>query len=128
MTMSDDFEITPAMRRYLRAFTEWLYDRDNEDKLANRQVALADMCSDSWAHMKARMAARRQRRQRGALSKRQAQVLTLRCHGLSAPAIAAVLELSPYTVSNHFDSIRVRLGTGNHFLMARAAMRMGLVR
>lgn len=125
----DDFEITPAMRRYLTAFDAWLRDQDDQDRLADRKVAFAGLVQDSRSWGRLRLdAAETARQRRQALTPRQQQVLRLRVHGLTAAAIAHVLGLSVNTVLRHYDGIRERLGTGNAFLQTMMAIEMGVIR
>jgi DNA-binding CsgD family transcriptional regulator len=69
---------------------------------------------------------RRARPQR-ALSQRELEVLSLAAEGLSGPAIATELVLSPATVKTHFEHIYEKLGVADRTAAVAQAIRTGLI-
>jgi DNA-binding NarL/FixJ family response regulator len=137
----DDFEVTPAMRRYLAAFDRYLRARTDDDvqaATADRLAALRVLRDDQrerhrhglsdFDAEKLREAIGRRAGRRTRLTRRETQVLRLRCEGLTFPAIAALLAISVNTVRRHCDSIAAKAGTGNAFRLALWAVREGLVK
>ena len=61
------------------------------------------------------------------LSEREIEVLLLAAAGLSGPAIAERLVLSPATVKTHFEHIYVKLGVGDRASAVAQALRTGLI-
>ena len=61
------------------------------------------------------------------LSEREIEVLRLAAEGLSGPAIAERLVLSPATVKTHFEHIYVKLGVGDRAAAVAQALRTGLI-
>jgi PAS domain S-box-containing protein len=61
------------------------------------------------------------------LSEREIEVLRLAAEGLSGPAIAQRLVLSPATVKTHFEHIYVKLGVGDRAAAVAQALRTGLI-
>lgn len=62
-----------------------------------------------------------------ALSRREIEVLTLLAEGKSAPDIAALINISPATVSVHRRNLMQKLGVHNVVDLAKYAIRAGLV-
>lgn len=61
------------------------------------------------------------------LTRRETQIVTMLARGASIEQIAAALGRSPKTVSTHDQSIKAKLGTSNRAIIARWALRSGLV-
>lgn len=61
------------------------------------------------------------------LTTREAQILRLRCAGLSRAEIATILKVSGKTVGHHCEAIAAKTGTANPFEQAIWAVRQGLV-
>jgi PAS domain S-box-containing protein len=61
------------------------------------------------------------------LSEREIEVLRLAAEGLSGPAIAEQLVLSPATVKTHFEHIYEKLGVGDRAAAVAHALRTGLI-
>ena len=61
------------------------------------------------------------------LSERQLEVLRFAAEGLSGPAIAERLVLSPATVKTHFEHIYEKLGVGDRAAAVAQALRTGLI-
>jgi PAS domain S-box-containing protein len=61
------------------------------------------------------------------LSEREIEVLRLAAEGLSGPAIAELLVLSPATVKTHFEHIYEKLGVGDRAAAVANALRTGLI-
>lgn len=61
------------------------------------------------------------------LTPRELEVLALAADGLSGPALAEQLVLSPTTVSTHFDNIYAKLHVRNRAAAVAKAMRLGLI-
>jgi two-component system nitrate/nitrite response regulator NarL len=64
---------------------------------------------------------------RPVLSPREAEILALIADGLSAPAIADVLVLSPATVRTHLQHLYDKLGVSDRAAAVAAAMRRGML-
>jgi DNA-binding CsgD family transcriptional regulator len=62
------------------------------------------------------------------LSARELEVLTLAAEGLSGPAIAERLIVSPATVKTHFENIYEKLGVSDRAGAVAHALRTGLIR
>ncbi|MEA2267631.1 MAG: hypothetical protein QOC64_241 [Solirubrobacteraceae bacterium] len=60
------------------------------------------------------------------LSEREIEVLRLASDGLSGPAIAEQLVLSPSTVKTHFENVYEKLGVSDRAAAVALALRMGL--
>jgi PAS domain S-box-containing protein len=61
------------------------------------------------------------------LTEREIEVLRLAAEGLSGPAIAEQLVLSPATVKTHFEHIYEKLGVGDRAAAVAQALRTGLI-
>jgi ATP/maltotriose-dependent transcriptional regulator MalT len=61
------------------------------------------------------------------LSAREIEVLGLAAGGLSGPAIAELLVLSPFTVKRHFEHIYEKLGVGDRAGAVAQALRTGAI-
>ena len=61
------------------------------------------------------------------LSEREIEVLLLAAEGLSGPAIAERLVLSPATVKTHFENIYAKLGVGDRASAVAQGLRTGLI-
>lgn len=61
------------------------------------------------------------------LTARELEVLELAAEGLSGPAIAEQLVVSPATVRSHFENIYAKLGVGDRAGSVAMAMRLGLI-
>jgi DNA-binding CsgD family transcriptional regulator len=61
-----------------------------------------------------------------ALTPRELEVLRLAADGVSGPAIAEALEISPATVKTHFEHIYAKLGVSDRASAVAAALRGGL--
>jgi len=61
------------------------------------------------------------------LSEREIEVLLLAAEGLSGPAIAERLVLSPATVKTHFENIYAKLGVGDRASAVAHGLRTGLI-
>ncbi|MEA2218722.1 MAG: two-component system, NarL family, nitrate/nitrite response regulator NarL [Solirubrobacteraceae bacterium] len=64
---------------------------------------------------------------RPVLSPREAEILALIADGLSAPAIAELLVLSPATVRTHLQHLYDKLGVSDRAAAVAAAMRRGML-
>lgn len=64
---------------------------------------------------------------RPVLSQREREVLTLIAEGLSAPAVAERLHVSPSTVKTHLQSLYEKLAVSDRAAAVAAAMRGGLL-
>jgi PAS domain S-box-containing protein len=62
------------------------------------------------------------------LTPRGLQVLELAATGLSGPAIARALHVSPATVKRHFEDVYARLGVSDRAAAVAVALRQGLIR
>ena len=62
-----------------------------------------------------------------ALSGRELELLQFAAEGLSGPAIADELFLSPATVKKHFENIYAKLGVGDRAAAVATGMRHGLI-
>jgi two-component system nitrate/nitrite response regulator NarL len=69
----------------------------------------------------------RELRQRTVLSDREAQVLALIADGLTAPAIAKQLYISPSTVKTHVQNLFEKLEVSDRAAAVAEAMRRGLL-
>ena len=69
----------------------------------------------------------RELRQRTVLSEREAQVLALIADGLTAPAIAKQLYISPSTVKTHVQNLFEKLEVSDRAAAVAEAMRRGLL-
>jgi two-component system nitrate/nitrite response regulator NarL len=69
----------------------------------------------------------RETRQQAVLSERESQVLALIADGLSAPAIAQRLYISPSTVKTHVQNLFEKLGVSDRAAAVAEAMRRGLL-
>jgi two-component system nitrate/nitrite response regulator NarL len=69
----------------------------------------------------------RELRQRTVLSERESQVLTMIADGLSAPAIAERLYISPSTVKTHVQNLFEKLEVSDRAAAVAEAMRRGLL-
>jgi DNA-binding CsgD family transcriptional regulator len=61
------------------------------------------------------------------LTPREAEVLTLASHGLTAAEIAEQLDVSVTTIKTHFDNIYPKLGVSDKAAAVAAALRHGLI-
>jgi DNA-binding CsgD family transcriptional regulator len=61
------------------------------------------------------------------LSERELEVLRLAAEGVSGPAIAERLFVSPFTVKTHFEHIYEKLGVGDRAAAVAQALRTGLI-
>jgi PAS domain S-box-containing protein len=61
------------------------------------------------------------------LTEREIEVLLLAAEGISGPAIAKQLVLSPHTVRTHFEHIYEKLGVGDRTAAVAHALRAGLI-
>ena len=61
------------------------------------------------------------------VTSREAEVLTLASHGLTAPEIAEQLAVSVNTIKAHFDNIYPKLGVSGKAAAVAAALRHGLI-
>jgi DNA-binding CsgD family transcriptional regulator len=114
---------------------------DREQATALLDEALTIACEFTMRPLHERAAARRAQLQsqsaaRGrpprasapdGLSQREAEVLTLLAQGKTNPDIAAVLGISPKTVTHHVTSILSKIGASNRAEAAAYAVRTGLV-
>jgi DNA-binding NarL/FixJ family response regulator len=71
--------------------------------------------------------ARRAQRDGTALTERELAIVSLLDHGHRVPEIAALLDISPYTVENHKRRIYAKLGVGNQTQAVCRATSLGLV-
>jgi PAS domain S-box-containing protein len=62
------------------------------------------------------------------LTEREIEILQLGADGMSGPAIAERLVLSPATVKTHFEHIYEKLGVGDRAAAVAHALRIGLIR
>jgi ATP/maltotriose-dependent transcriptional regulator MalT len=61
------------------------------------------------------------------LTRREIEVLALAADGLSGPALAGELALSPATIQTHFKNIYAKLEVRNRGAAVAKAMRLGLL-
>ena len=110
----DDFEVTPAMRRYLTCFDAWLRADakgiESEELDRARSDALAGLLLDVRP-----------------LTRKEAEVLRLRLCGVSRISTANRLGMAPVTCSVHWSRIRRKLGTGDLQVLRVWAVDRGLV-
>ena len=64
----------------------------------------------------------------GGLSPREVQMLQLSSEGLSGPAIATRLGISPATVKTHFENIYAKYDVPDRVAAVAKAIRAGLIR
>lgn len=122
----DDVHVTPTARRYLAMFDGWPREPSDSRERARRVTYRQWREADYRKHKKRRQR-ERQRARRRVLTPTESQVLALYADGHSVPEIADRLDRGSETVKTHLAAVRDKTGCRNACLLARLAVRLGLV-